>query len=70
MDPTLSLEVGGYRETAGFRLRFPASVTPPPRAKEVILEMAAGQKYVVVTCVPAAGDASHAHEHIVEARRG
>lgn len=68
VDPSLVLESGGYREDAVFKLRFPASVQPPPAPKEVVTEVATGRRYHITTCVPAATDAPHVHEHIVEAR--
>lgn len=68
IDPTLALGDGGYREGAVYRLRFPASVQPPPRAKEIVAEIATGRRYHILTCVPAVEGAPNAHEHIVEAR--
>jgi hypothetical protein len=67
-NPSLDLESGGYQQKATYRLRFPASITPPPAAKEVIVEIATGKKYHVATCIPATGDSPNAAEHIVEAR--
>lgn len=68
-DPTFALETGGYREGAAFRLRFPAEIQPPPKAKETVQEIATGQKYHIATCIPAAADSPLAQEHIVEARQ-
>lgn len=68
VDPSLVLESGGYREDAAFKLRFPASVQPPPAPKEVVTEINTGRRYHVTTCIPAMTDAPHVHEHIVEAR--
>lgn len=67
-DPDLSMDVGGYRPSALYRFRFPASVQPPPSEKETITQLATGQRYHVATCVPALGDSSSGAEHIVEAK--
>lgn len=69
VDPSFVLDSGGYREGAVFRLRFPAEIQPPPKAKESVQEISSGQKYLLVTCIPASADSPLAQEHIVEARQ-
>lgn len=68
IDPTMALEDGGYREGAVYKLRFPASLQPPPRAKEMVTEIATGTRYHIMTCVAAVRGAANGHEHVVEAR--
>lgn len=74
--PDMSLETGGFRHGASWRLRFPASVQPAPgflgsddgTAREEITELGTGRKFYVTGCIPAPADSANAHEHIVEAR--
>lgn len=74
--PDMSLESGGFRHGATWRLRFPATLQPAPgflgseegTAKEEITEVGTGRKFYVTGCIPAPADSEVAHEHIVEAR--
>ncbi len=74
--PDVSLETGGFRYGATWRIRFPASLQPAPgflgstegTAKEEITEVGSGRKFYVTGCIPAPPDSAVAHEHIVEAR--
>lgn len=72
--PTMTLGAGGFRDSASWRIRVPATVQPPPgfnadqkRIKESFVEIGTGRTFHVVSCVPAAPDAALAQEHIVEA---
>ena len=74
--PDVSLETGGFRHGATWRIRFPASLQPPPgflnstegKAKEEITEVGTGRKFYVTGCIPAPEESANAQEHIVEAR--
>ncbi len=49
---------------SAFRNRHSAA-----RRREIIQEVATGQRYTILTCVPANPDCPTAAEHLVEAKR-
>lgn len=66
-DSSMSLEHGGFRESASFRIRIPASVQPPPDLKEKIYEIGTDRTFFIVGVRPAGADATLAQEHIADA---
>lgn len=72
----LSLESGGFRTAATWRMRFPATLQPAPgflnsttgEAHEEITEVGTGRKFYVVSCIPAPAASANAQEHIAEVR--
>jgi len=66
-ESSIDLATGGFRETASFKIRFPAFTQPPPAAKEVVLEIGTGRKFFLTGLLTAAADSAIAQEHIAKA---
>jgi len=66
-ESALNLESGGFRESAGWRIRFPATVQPPPKMKEKVEEVGTGRIFYITGIRHAAADASIAQEHLADA---
>lgn len=64
--PALDLVSGGFSQKQNWRLRFPASITPPPAALEKVKDVASGKTFVIRGVVPAT-ISPLAAEHIAEA---
>jgi hypothetical protein len=63
---SLDLQIGGFATEATWTLRMPASVMPPPEAKEKIHRVSDGKLFVVTRCDPAPADSANRHFHTVE----
>lgn len=67
-DPSVTLQSGGLKEDATFRVRLPGSLIPAPALKEKIREVGTGRIFHVTGIIAANPQNPLAQEHVVGAQ--